>query len=83
MPVTPPSVLLAYGERGNVFFTGAEKIQKVQARVFACLTDAQENEVFFNPSRRRETLDSPAEPGKGFDRVFGVVVIPLFQGIPS
>ena len=74
--MTSPLVLLAYGERVDVFFAGAEKVQKVQAGVFACLTGAQEDEIFFNPSGRRETLDGPAEPGKGFDCMFGVVVIP-------
>jgi len=65
--VAPP-VQLTCGERANVFFAGAEKIQEVQTRVFACLTDAQEDQVLFNPPRRRETFNGPAEPGKGFDR---------------
>ena len=69
-------VLSDRGEKRNIGFAGTEKLKRVQAGIFACLANAQEDEVFFDPSRRRETLDSPAEPGKGLDRVFGVVVIP-------
>jgi hypothetical protein len=68
--------LLISGERAHVFFAGAQKIQKVQTRVFACLTDTQENQVLFNPLGRRETLDRFAESRKGFDRMLGIVVVP-------
>ena len=73
---TFPSVVSDCSEGAKIRFAGAEKIQKVQAGIFACLTNAQEYEVFFDPSWRRKTLDSPAEPGKGLDRVFGIVIIP-------
>jgi hypothetical protein len=63
-------------EAGNIRFARTEKLQKVHARLFARLANTQKDEVFFNPFRRRETLDHTAEPGKCFDRVLGVVVIP-------
>src|ERR1700747_3413240 len=76
MRATFPSVLSDCSEGAKIRFAGAEKIQKVKAGIFACLTNAQEYEVFFDPSWRRKTLDSPAKPGKALDRVFGIVIIP-------
>ena len=39
------------------------KAQEIQARIFAGLTDAQKDEVFFNSFRSRETFYGPSEPG--------------------
>src|ERR1700737_1241590 len=76
VPLNRGSFCRIAAKSANIGFAGTEKLKKVQAGIFACLANAQEDEVFFDPSRRRETPDSPAEPGKGLDRVFGVVVIP-------
>jgi len=55
-------VLLTLGEHTNIFFARTQKIQKVQTRVLACLTDAQQDQVLFDPPGRRETLNGLAEP---------------------
>ena len=70
------SVLLPCREGDDVCFARTEKIQKVQAGVFARLAHTQQDEVFFNSLRRGKTFDGTAEPSERFDRVLGVVVVP-------
>jgi len=83
VPLNRGSFCRIAAKNANIGFAGTEKLKKVQAGIFACLANAQEDEVFFDPSRRRETLDSPAEPGKGLDRVFGVVVVNVRAKTPD
>ena len=60
----------------NVLFPGTEEIQKIQTAVFAGLADAQEDKVFLNSFRCRETFDGATKSGKRLDRVLGIVVVP-------
>jgi hypothetical protein len=68
---------LVFRESVNVLFTGTEEIQKVHAHVFAGLAHTQENEVFFNSFRCRETFDDgTTESGECLYCMLGIIVVP-------
>src|SRR6266853_5801337 len=50
------SVLLVCREGADVSFARTEKIQKIQPGVFTRLAHTQQDDVFFNPLRRRKTF---------------------------
>ena len=64
------------GKRVNIPFFGPEKIEKVDAPVFAGLRQAQERQVLVNAFPRRRYGDHVAQPREGLDSVLGVVVVP-------
>lgn len=60
----------------NVLFPGTQEIEEIHAHVFAGFANAQEGQVLFNSCFRRGSGNHIAKPGKGFDRMFSVVVVP-------
>ena len=62
----------------NVLLTGAEEIEEVDPFEFAGFTDAEQDQILFDSLFGREALEVPSQKGKGFDRMFRVIVVPRY-----
>jgi hypothetical protein len=60
----------------NVLFSRPEKIEEIQAHVFASFANAQKDKVVADAFFRSDSVDDLPERSEGFDGVLSVVIVP-------
>ncbi len=72
-----PALLLPCFElpKASISFSPDRKKSRKSTLVFACLGNSKENQVFLD-ALFVEVPPMTGEPRKGFDRVFGIIVVP-------
>jgi len=63
-------------ESFDVSFPGANELEEINPTIFAGLSNGEESEILLDAFFRRCSRDHLTQPGKRFDRVLGVVVVP-------
>jgi hypothetical protein len=62
----------------NVLFSRPEKIEEIQAHVFASFANAQKDKVVADAFFRSDSVDDLPERSEGFDGVLSVVIVPRY-----
>ena len=67
---------MLFRENLDVLFTGTQKIQEIQALIYAGLTNAEENQVLSDAFLRCRACDYISQSGNSLHRMFSVIIIP-------